>query len=294
MSETVLGILGGSGLYAIDGLEDVREETIETPWGMPSGPLVRGQLAGVDLVFLARHGAGHAIPPGEVNYRANIAAMKHGGVTDILSISACGSFREELSPGTFVIVDQFIDRTKGRAQSFFEKGLVAHVSMADPVCPRLGDEVARSLSALGIPHHRGATYLAMEGPQFSTRAESHLYRSWGCDVVGMTNMPEARLAREAELPYATVAMVTDYDCWRQHEDAVDVASVIEIMNQNSANGRRLIADVAPRLGPARTACPMAVETCLDHALITAPAQRDPAVVEKLRFIAARALGQSDK
>ncbi len=285
----VLGFIGGSGLYAVDGLAERREEFYDTGWGAPSGPVVFGRIGDTEVRFLPRHGAGHTRPPSDVNYRANIEAMKRAGVTDIVSISACGSFKEELAPGTFVVVDQFIDRAVHRPNSFFGPGCVAHVSMADPVCPALADAATAGCAALEIKHAKGGVYLCMEGPQFSSRAESLLYKSWGCDVIGMTNATEAKLAREAELPYATVAMVTDYDCWREHEAAVDVASVLAVMASNTANAKRLVVDLAARLGPTRAPSPIGVETCLDYALITAPEARDPAMVEKLKVVAGRAL-----
>lgn len=291
MSGWKLGIIGGSGLYALDGLEDRAETEMETPWGAPSDVLVSGRLGDVTLVFLPRHGRGHRLSPAEVPYRANIAALKMAGVTDILSISACGSLQEAYAPGHAVAVDQFIDRTVSRASSFFGAGLVAHVSMADPVCARLSGLAADAMQAAGGTVHRGGTYLAMEGPQFSSRAESHLYRQWGCDVIGMTNMPEAKLAREAELPYATLAMVTDYDCWRADTEAVSVTHVLEIMAQNTALARRAIVQLAARLsGTPRTPSPQGIESCLDSALITAPPQRDPMMIDKLQAIAGRALG----
>ena len=287
----ILGIVGGSGVYAVDALEGARRLEIETPWGAPSDALVRGVLNGVEVVFLARHGAGHHLAPGDINYRANIDALKRAGVTDLVSVSACGSFREALAPGTFVIVDQFIDRTTTREKSFFGQGFVAHVSMADPVCPALAEALEASCRALDIDHARGGTYIAIDGPQFSSRAESELYRSWGCDVIGMTNMPEAKLAREAELPYATVAMVTDYDCWHETEGPVEVSKVLAVMKQNSANAARLVADVAERLGPTRTPSPLGVETVLDFAVITAPEARDPAVIAKLDAVVGRFLAK---
>lgn len=291
MSGWKLGIIGGSGLYALDGLEDRRETEVETPWGAPSDSLVSGRISGVELVFLPRHGRGHRLSPGEVPYRANIAALKMAGVTDILSISACGSLQAPYAPGHTVAVDQFIDRTVSRASSFFGAGLVAHVSMAEPVCARLSALAADAMEAAGGTVHRGGTYLAMEGPQFSSRAESHLYRQWGCDVIGMTAMPEAKLAREAELPYATLAMVTDYDCWRADTEAVSVTHVLEIMAQNTALARRAILLLAARLnGTLRTPSPQGIETCLDSALITAPQLRDPVMIDKLQAIAGRALG----
>ena len=285
----VLGFIGGSGVYAMDALEGAERMHVETPWGAPSDALVRGKLHGVEVVFLARHGAGHRLPPSHVNYRANIDAMKRAGVTDLISVSACGSFREELSPGTFVIVDQFIDRTSNREKSFFGPGFVAHVSMADPVCPALAEAMEASCKKLDIPVKRNGTYICIDGPQFSSRAESHLYRSWGCDVIGMTNMPEAKLAREAELPYATAAMVTDYDCWRAEDGAVEVGLILETLKQNTANAARMVADLALRLGPVRTPSPLGVETVLDMAVITAPGARDPDTMKKLDAVAGRYL-----
>ncbi|WP_291843162.1 S-methyl-5'-thioadenosine phosphorylase [Maricaulis sp.] len=288
MSRWTLGLLGGSGLYALDGLDDVRSETVETPWGVPSAPLTRGKLNGVELVFLPRHGPGHAIPPSDIPYRANIAALKMAGCTDILSISACGSLREDLPPGHFVMVDQYVDRTVGRERSFFGTGCVAHVPLAQPVCARLAELAAEAGEAEGIPVTRGGTYLAMEGPQFSTRAESELYRQWGMDVIGMTNMPEARLAREAELPYAAIAMVTDYDCWRDEGESVDVASVMAVMQSNTISARRLLDRLAHALSSlARTPSPDGIETCLDTAVITPVAARDAALVSRLKCIAGR-------
>lgn len=285
----VLGVIGGSGVYKMDALRSAERIDVETPWGAPSSALVRGDIGGVETVFLARHGEGHRLSPGDINYRANIDALKRAGVTDVISLSACGSFREDLRPGTFVIADQFIDRTTQREKSFFGKGFVAHVSMAQPVCPALGDAIEASCAALGVARHRGGVYIAIDGPQFSSLAESNLYRSWGCDVIGMTNMPEAKLAREAELPYATIAMVTDYDCWHEEEGPVEVSRVLEIMAANTANAARVIADLAPRLGPVRTLCPLGVETVLDYAVITPPEARDPAMAEKLAAIAGRFL-----
>lgn len=288
-NKRVLGFIGGSGLYEISGLDNIRAEKIDTPWGSPSDTLTRGQLDGVEIVFLARHGEGHRLTPGAINYRANIDAMKRAGVTDLFSLSACGSFREELAPGTFVIGDQFIDRTLGRDGSFFGPGFVAHVSMADPVCPALGDAAEACCAALAIPHHRGGTYLAMNGPQFSTRAESHLYRQWGCDIVGMTNMPEAKLAREAELPYATIAMVTDYDCWRENDEGVEVSKVLEVMKGNTANAIRLISAIAAHLGSTRNPSPLGIETNLDFAVVTPASARDPALAARLDAVAGRFL-----
>ena len=290
MTQWILGIIGGSGLYEIEGLEDRREETVETPWGAPSDTLVRGRIGNVELVFLPRHGKGHRLTPTSVPYRANIAALKAAGVTDVLSISACGSLKEQYVPGHFVAVDQFIDRTVGRECTFFGPGMVAHVSMARPVCSRLAALAADAAAAIGAEMHRGGTYLAMEGPQFSSLAESRLYRQWGCDVIGMTAMPEAKLAREAELPYATLAMVTDYDCWREEEEAVSVTNVLEIMGRNSALARQAVVKLAETLsGTERTPSPDGIDTCLDHALITAPSARDPELLAKLQVIAGRAL-----
>ncbi|MEQ3650743.1 S-methyl-5'-thioadenosine phosphorylase [Hyphomonas sp.] len=290
MSKWTLGIIGGSGLYEIDGLEDRREESVETPWGPPSDKLVRGRIGEVDLVFLPRHGRGHRLTPSDVPYRANMAALKAAGVTDILSISACGSLKEEYAPGHFLAADQFIDRTFARDKTFFGPGMVAHVSMAQPVCPRLSGLAADAAEAVGAKMHRGGTYLAMEGPQFSSLAESRLYRQWGCDVIGMTAMPESKLAREAELPYAILCMVTDYDCWRAETEAVSVTNVLEVMNQNSALARKAVVRLAETLsGTERTPDPNGTDTCLDHALITAPQARDPDLLSRLQVIAGRAL-----
>ena len=289
MAKTVLGIIGGSGVYDIDGLTDTKWESISSPWGTPSDDLLFGKLGDVDLVFLPRHGRGHIQTPTTINYRANIDAMKRAGVTDIISVSACGSLREEFAPGAFVFVDQFIDRTFSREKSFFGPGFVAHVSMAHPICPRLVEALGKAATEIGIEHYKGGTYLVMEGPQFSSYAESQLYRSWGCDVIGMTNMPEAKLAREAELPYATVAMVTDYDCWHEGHDNVEVDAVVKVMQKNAASARKLITAVAPLLGPERDTCPMGIETGLDTAVITAPEKWDPDLVSKLDAVAGRFL-----
>jgi 5'-methylthioadenosine phosphorylase len=285
----VIGIIGGSGLYDIDGLVDKQWRHVPTPWGEPSDALLFGELAGVRCVFLPRHGRGHPLSPSHLNYRANIDALKRSGVTDVISLSAVGSLREELPPGHFVIVDQFIDRSFAREKSFFGEGCVAHVSVADPVCPRLGDALEASCRRLGLPVTRGGTYLVMEGPQFSTRAESHLYRSWGCSVIGMTNMPEAKLAREAELSYATVAMVTDYDCWHPDHDHVTVEVVVRTLLGNAAAARSLVADVVPVLGAPRGPCPAGCDHALDHAIITAPEKRDPGLMAKLDAVAGRSL-----
>ena len=285
----VLGVIGGSGVYEIDGLEERRWQRVESPWGEASDELLFGVLDGVQMVFLPRHGRGHRLPPGGINYRANIDAMKRAGVTDIVSLSACGSFREELSPGTFVIVNQFIDRTFAREKSFFGTGLVAHVSLAHPVNHRLGDWCEQACSDEGIPVHRGGIYLTMEGPQFSTLAESNMYRHWGCDVIGMTNMPEAKLAREAEIPYCTVAMVTDYDCWHPDHDHVQVEAIIKVLLENAGKARALVKRLAPRMRERPAVCPSGDDRALDTAIITAPEARDPALVAKLDAVAGRLL-----
>ena len=285
----VVGILGGSGVYELDGLANARWERVESPFGAPSDELLFGELHGVSLVFLPRHGRGHRIPPSEVNYRANVDALKRAGVTDLLSLSACGSLREGLSPGTFVLVDQFIDRTFGRERSFFERGLVAHVSMAHPVCRRLGEALEQAAREVGVPAVRGGVYLAMEGPQFSSLAESELYQGWGCDVIGMTNMPEAKLAREAELCYASVAMVTDYDCWHPEHEHVQVTDIIRVLTSNAEHARGLVATVVPKLAERPNPCPEGCNTALDHALITAPEARDPELLRKLEALLGRVL-----
>jgi 5'-methylthioadenosine phosphorylase len=281
----VIGIIGGSGLYQIAGLEDVEWRRIESPFGEPSDELCFGTLGGQRVVFLPRHGRGHRISPTEINFRANIDALKRAGVTDLISLSAVGSLKEELAPGDFVLVDQFIDRTFAREKSFFGTGLVAHVSMARPVCPRLQDAIART----GVPVKRGGTYLVMEGPQFSTLAESELYRSWGCDVIGMTNMPEAKLAREAEICYATVAMVTDYDCWHPGHDAVTVDMVVGVLLRNAETARRLVREVVPLLAGHEGPCGYGCQRALENALITSPEARDPAVLSRLDAVAGRVL-----
>jgi 5'-methylthioadenosine phosphorylase len=289
MTKTVLGIIGGSGVYQIEGLENAAWQTVKSPWGAPSDQLLTGTYAGVDLVFLPRHGRGHVQTPSSINYRANIDALKRVGVTDVISVSACGSLREVLPPGTFVMADQFIDRTFAREKSFFGPGFVAHVPMAHPVCPRLSDALTLAAREQKISHDQGGSYICIEGPQFSTMAESELYRSWGCSVIGMTAMPEAKLAREAELPYAIVAMVTDYDCWHPDHDSVTVDAVVKVMTGNAANARLLIAAAATKLGPERRPCPLGVETMLDTAVITAPEKRDPALMAKLDAVAGRIL-----
>ncbi len=285
----VLGIIGGSGIYDIDGLEDKVWRKVETPFGDPSDELLCGTLNGQRLVFLPRHGRGHKRAPTDLNYRANICALKLLGVTEVISLSACGSLREELAPGTFVIVDQFIDRTFARTKSFFEPGLVAHVSMAHPVCGRLGDRLAEAAKSLGIPCARGGTYIVMEGPQFSTLAESNLYRSWGCHVIGMTNMPEAKLAREAELCYATVAMVTDYDCWHEDHGAVTVDEIVRVLLANADKGRSLVKAVTPMVSERTEACDRGCHHALDAALITSEGARDPSVIKKLAPIIGRVI-----
>jgi len=292
MTQSVLGIIGGSGVYDLPGLTNPRELAIESPWGAPSAPLTRGEIDGLPIVFLARHGKGHRLGPTDINYRANIDAMKRAGVTDLISVSACGSFREELAPGTFVLVDQFIDRTFAREKSFFGAGCVAHVAMADPVSPGLADRLEAAAQAEAISYKRGGTYLVMEGPQFSTRAESELYRAWGCDVIGMTNMPEAKLAREAEICYATVAMVTDYDCWHDDHRDVDITDILRVVKDNADKAARLIARVARDFPAEHPACPLGSDRALEHAIITAPEARDPARLAKLDAVAGRALNAS--
>ncbi len=287
--QPVIGIIGGSGLYDIPGLERKSWRRVETPWGDPSDELLEGWLGGVRCVFLPRHGRGHRLGPSDLNYRANIDALKRVGVTDVLSLSAVGSLKEELPPGHFVIVDQFIDRSFARAKSFFGAGCVAHVSVADPVCPRLGDALHVAAKDIGLPVTRGGTYLVMEGPQFSSKAESKLYRGWDCSVIGMTNMPEAKLAREAELCYATVAMVTDYDCWHPSHGNVTVDMVVKVLLENADRARDLVAAVVPVIGAPRGLCPAGCDRALDHALITAPQARDPAILAKLDVVAGRML-----
>src|SRR5512140_1836304 len=274
-AKQVLGIIGGSGVYDIDGLKGKRWEKVASPFGTPSDELLSGELNGQEMVFLPRHGRGHKIPPSEINFRANIDALKRAGVTDVISVSAVGSLREHLSPGTFVIVDQFIARTFARNKSFFGSGLVAHVSMAHPVCSRLGDHIEAAAKEAGITAMRGGTYLVMEGMQFSSLAESELYRTWGCDVIGMTNMPEAKLAREAELCYATVAMVTDFDCWHPDHDAVTVQDIIKVLSENAEKAKGLVARLAKDFPREHEPCPIGSDRALDMALITAREARDP-------------------
>jgi len=289
--QTMIGVIGGSGVYEIEGLEDARWRPVETPWGAPSDEVLTGRLGGIPMAFLPRHGRGHVHSPTSVPYRANIAALKALGVTDVVSASACGSFREEMKPGDFVIVDQFIDRTFAREKSFFGTGCVAHVSVAHPTCARLSAAVAEAARAEGVTVHDGGTYLAMEGPQFSTLAESRLYREvWGCDVIGMTNMPEAKLAREAELCYASVAMVTDYDSWHPDHGSVQIADIIRILTGNAVKARGTVARLPGILGPDRAPCPEGCDRALDHAILTAPDKRDPEVLARLRVVAGRVLG----
>ncbi|MGO4855503.1 S-methyl-5'-thioadenosine phosphorylase [Phaeovulum sp. W22_SRMD_FR3] len=291
--QTRIGVIGGSGLYQISGLENAEWLTVETPWGMPSDQILTGRLYGVEMAFLPRHGRGHVHSPSDVNYRANIDALKRLGVTDIIAVSACGSFREELAPGDFVIVDQYIDRTFAREKSFFGTGCVGHVSLAHPTCPRLSEACFAAATAEGLRVHRGGTYLAMEGPQFSTLAESRLYREvWGCDVIGMTGMPEAKLAREAEICYASVAMITDYDSWHPDHGEVDISQIIATLGGNADHARGLISRLPALLGATRAPCPHGCDRALEHAIMTAPERRDPAVLAKLDAVAGRMLGAS--
>ena len=287
----MLGIIGGSGVYRIDGLDEAERLVVETPWGRPSSPISVGEVDGQRVAFLPRHGPGHRLDPASVPYRANIDALKRLGVTDLVSISACGSFREEMAPGHVVVVDQFIDRTKSRVDSFFGPGCVAHVSVAHPTCDRLGAQAGAAAREAGANVHDGGTYLAMEGPQFSTLAESKLYRDvWGCDVIGMTNMPEAKLAREAEICYASIAMVTDYDSWHPDHGEVDISEIIATLGANVARARAMVAALPGRLGSERDPCNHGCDRALDHAIMTAPAARDPALVAKLDAVAGRVLG----
>ena len=290
MTDTMIAVVGGSGIYDIDGLQGAEWAAVDTPWGDPSDQILTGSLEGVKMAFLPRHGRGHVHTPTSVPYRANIAALKQLGVTDVISVSAVGSFREHMAPGDFVVVDQFIDRTFAREKSFFGPGLVAHVSVAHPTCARLSDACETAARDAGITVHRGGTYLAMEGPQFSSLAESKMYReSWGCDVIGMTNMPEAKLAREAELCYASVAMVTDYDSWHPDHGEVDVAEIIKTLMGNADKGRELVRRLPRLLGAERAPCPHGCDRALEYAILTAPEARDPAMVEKLSDIAGRVL-----
>ena len=287
--QTRLGIIGGSGIYNMDGLEDPKWVSVNSPWGLPSDDILTGRLGGIEMAFLPRHGRGHVHSPTTVPYRANIDALKRLGATDSISVSACGSFREEMAPGDFVIVDQFIDRTFAREKSFFGTGCVAHVSVAHPTCERLSDACETAGRDAGITVHRGGTYLAMEGPQFSSQAESKLYRAWGCDVIGMTNIPEAKLAREAEICYASIAMVTDYDSWHPDHGVVDVSDVIKTLQGNGTKAQDLVSRLPALLGPERVPCPHGCDRALEYAIMTAPAQRDPTLMSKLDAVAGRVL-----
>ena len=289
MTKAVLGIIGGSGIYDLPGLEKVRQRKIKSPWGEPSAPLRVGEIAGTPVVFLSRHDKGHRLSPSDINYRANIDVLKRAGVTDLVSLSACGSFKQELPPGTFVLVDQFVDRTFNRASSFFGRGCVAHVSMAHPVSPRLQDRIAAAAGLEGIKLARGGTYVCMEGPQFSTLAESMTYKELGYSVIGMTNLPEAKLAREAELCYATVAMVTDFDCWHPDHDAVTVQDIIAVLTANADKAKGLVARLARDFPREHEPCPIGSDRELDTALITAPEARDKTLLRKLDAVAGRVL-----
>jgi 5'-methylthioadenosine phosphorylase len=292
MTKAVLGIIGGSGIYDLPGLEKVRRKTIKSPWGEPSAPLHIGELAGLPVVFLSRHDKGHRLSPSDINYRANIDALKRAGVTDLVSLSACGSFKQELPPGTFVLIDQFVDRTFHRASSFFGKGCVAHVSMAHPVSPRLQDRIAAAAGSESIKLVRGGTYVCMEGPQFSTYAESMTYKNLGYSVIGMTNLPEAKLAREAELCYATVSMVTDFDCWHPEHDAVTVQDIIKVLTANAEKAKTLVARLARDFPREHEPCPIGSDRALDTAIITAPEARDKRLLKKLDAVAGRVLKQA--
>jgi 5'-methylthioadenosine phosphorylase len=289
VTKSILGIIGGSGIYDLPGLENVREEAIASPWGEPSAAVRRGEIAGLPVVFLPRHSKGHTIPPSDINYRANIDVLKRAGVTDLISVSACGSFKEELPPGMFVIVDQFVDRTHKRESSFFGKGCVAHVSMAHPVSPRLPVHIAAAAKAENIAHANGGTYICMEGPQFSSLAESLTYKQLGYSVIGMTNMPEAKLAREAEICYATIAMVTDYDCWHPDHDAVSVQDIIKVLGENAEKAKRLVTRLAKDFPREHEPCPAGSDRALDTAIITSPEARDPVLLKKLDAVAGRVL-----
>jgi 5'-methylthioadenosine phosphorylase len=291
MTRSILGVIGGSGIYDLPGLANVREQRIVSPWGEPSASPRIGEIAGLPVVFLSRHGQGHRLSPTEINYRANIDVLKRAGVTDLVSLSACGSFKEEMPPGTFVLIDQFVDRTYRRESSFFGKGLVAHVSMAHPVSPRLRAHLRVAARAEGIEPHWGGTYVCMEGPQFSTYAESMTYKQLGYSVIGMTNMPEAKLAREAEICYATVAMVTDFDCWHPHHDAVTVQDIVKVLLANAEKAKGLVARLAHDFPREHEPCPIGSDRALDTALITAPEARDPELIKKLDAVAGRVLGR---
>ncbi len=291
MTDTVLGFMGGSGFYDLPGLTNANWQKIASPWGAPSDEVLFAEIDGRPVRFLPRHGRGHKIPPSAINFRANVDVMKRAGVTDLISISACGSLKEAYAPGHFVLVDQFIDRTFAREKSFFGPGCVAHVSVADPVSPLLLDHLEQAANAEDIAVTRGGTYLVMEGPQFSTRAESNLYRSWGCEVIGMTNMPEAKLAREAELPYATVAMVTDYDCWHDDHESVDVSAIIAVMKGNTEKAQRLVVALAKSFPRQHPTCPIGSDTALEVAIITPPDARDVDLIKKLDAVAGRVLSK---
>jgi 5'-methylthioadenosine phosphorylase len=293
MGKGVLGVIGGSGVYDLPGLTEVREQRVASPWGEPSDALRIGRIGATQVVFLPRHGRGHRLSPSDINYRANIDAMKRAGVTDLVSLSACGSFRKEFYPGLFVLVDQFVDRTHRRESSFFGAGCVAHVSMAHPVGPRLQERLAQAAAAEDVAVHRGGTYVCMEGPQFSSLAESLTYKGLGYDVIGMTNMPEAKLAREAEITYATVAMVTDYDCWHPEHDAVEVADIIAVVRANADKAARLVARMAKDFPAEHELCPVRSDRALDTAIMTAPEHRDPALMAKLDAVAGRVLKARD-
>jgi 5'-methylthioadenosine phosphorylase len=292
MSKAVLGVIGGSGVYHLPGLEDEREERIASPWGEPSDALRKGRIGTTEVAFLPRHGRGHRFSPSDINYRANIDVLKRAGVTDLVSVSACGSFKNELAPGTFVLVDQFVDRTYKRESSFFGQGCVAHVSMAHPVGPALQQRIAEAAAAEGMPFVRGGTYVCMEGPQFSSLAESLAYKASGYDVIGMTNMPEAKLAREAEITYATIAMVTDYDCWHPEHHAVEVSDIIAVAIANAGKAAGVVSRLARDFPAERAPCPVKSDRALEHAVMTAPAARDPALVAKLDAVAGRVLGRA--
>jgi 5'-methylthioadenosine phosphorylase len=289
MTKSVLGIIGGSGVYDLPGLEKVRTRSIRSPWGEPSAPLRIGEIAGLPVVFLARHDKGHRLSPSDINYRANIDVLKRAGVTDLVSLSACGSFKEELPPGTFVLIDQFVDRTHKRESSFFGKGCVAHVSMAHPIAPLLRRRLVAAAQAEGVPCRDGGTYICMEGPQFSSLAESLGYQARGADVIGMTGATEAKLAREAEISYATIAMVTDYDCWHEEHGAVDVAAVVKVVADNAHRASAVVARTLRDFPPEHEACPIGSDRSLDYALITPSSHRDPDLVKKLDAVAGRVL-----
>jgi 5'-methylthioadenosine phosphorylase len=289
MTQSVLGIIGGSGFYNLPGLRDPEWHRIASPWGTPSDDVLFAEIGGLPIRFLPRHGRGHKLAPGGIDYRANIDAMKRAGVTDLVSVSACGSLKKKLKPGDFVLPDQFIDRTFARAKSFFGNGCVAHVAMGNPVSPLLVDALEKAAKAEKIKVHSGGTYLAMEGPQFSTRAESNLYRSWDCDVIGMTNMPEAKLAREAEICYASIAMVTDYDCWHDTHEDVDAASILRVMRENTERAQRLVARLAVNFPREHPPCPIGSDRALEVAILTPPEARDPELLKKLDAVAGRVL-----